>query len=32
MDRINGGLAVSRSIGDFNFKTRPDLGPDCQLV
>lgn len=30
--RIDGTLAVSRALGDFRFKARPDLPPDRQKV
>jgi len=30
--RVNGMLAVSRSLGDFAFKARPELGKVAQLV
>jgi len=30
--RIDGSLAVSRALGDFRFKARPDLPPDRQKV
>ena len=32
MGRVNGILAVSRSLGDFYFKVNPDLEPPGQLV
>lgn len=30
--RVNGNLALSRAIGDFDFKGRPDLHPEEQVV
>jgi serine/threonine protein phosphatase PrpC len=30
--RVDGDLAVSRGLGDFSFKNRPDLPPDQQKV
>ncbi|TIB95050.1 PP2C-domain-containing protein [Wallemia mellicola] len=30
--RVNGNLALSRAIGDFEFKQNPDLGPEAQIV
>lgn len=30
--RVDGTLAVSRALGDFRFKSRPDLPPDRQKV
>lgn len=32
MGRVCGNLAVSRSLGDFEYKDRPDLGPEAQKV
>lgn len=32
MDRVNGNLALSRAIGDFEFKSNPTLGPEEQIV
>lgn len=32
MDRVNGNLALSRAIGDFEFKSNPKLGPEEQIV
>lgn len=32
MKRVNGDLAVSRALGDFNYKQRPDLKPEEQQV
>lgn len=32
MDRVNGNLALSRAIGDFEFKSNPDLSPHEQIV
>lgn len=32
MDRVNGNLALSRAIGDFEFKSNPDLAPHEQIV
>ncbi|RHZ09776.1 hypothetical protein DYB26_000894, partial [Aphanomyces astaci] len=31
-NRVNGDLAVSRALGDFYFKERPDLAPEAQQV
>jgi protein phosphatase 2C family protein 2/3 len=31
-NRVNGDLAVSRALGDFSFKDRPDLPPESQKV
>lgn len=31
-DRVDGDLAVSRALGDFQFKQRSDLGPEEQRV
>lgn len=30
--RVNGNLALSRALGDFEFKTNATLGPDDQIV
>jgi len=30
--RVNGNLALSRAIGDFEFKKSPELGPEQQIV
>ena len=30
--RVNGNLALSRAIGDFEFKKRADLSPEQQIV
>lgn len=30
--RINGSLALSRALGDFEFKMNATLGPDDQIV
>ncbi|TIA69787.1 hypothetical protein E3P92_03396 [Wallemia ichthyophaga] len=30
--RVNGNLALSRAIGDFEFKQNTDLGPESQIV
>lgn len=30
--RVNGNLALSRAIGDFEFKKTADLGPEQQIV
>ncbi|KAF9898644.1 Protein phosphatase 2C 2, partial [Lobosporangium transversale] len=30
--RVNGSLALSRALGDFEFKTNATLGPDDQIV
>ncbi|GET04053.1 phosphatase 2C-like domain-containing protein [Rhizophagus clarus] len=30
--RVNGGLAMSRAIGDFHYKQNPELSPEQQLV
>ncbi|KAJ3011355.1 UNVERIFIED_CONTAM: Protein phosphatase 2C 2 [Siphonaria sp. JEL0065] len=30
--RVNGNLALSRAVGDFEFKTNPGLGPEDQVV
>lgn len=32
MQRVNGSLAVSRALGDFDYKRAPDRGPMDQLV
>ncbi|SCV04469.1 LAME_0H18690g1_1 [Lachancea meyersii CBS 8951] len=32
MDRVNGNLALSRAIGDFEFKSNPNLPPHAQIV
>ena len=32
MDRVNGNLALSRAIGDFEFKSNTKLGPHEQVV
>lgn len=32
MDRVNGNLALSRAIGDFEFKSNPELSPHEQIV
>ncbi|KOH00041.1 Protein phosphatase 2C 2 [Saccharomyces pastorianus] len=32
MDRVNGNLALSRAIGDFEFKSNTRLGPEEQIV
>lgn len=32
MNRVNGCLAVSRALGDYEFKKRTDLEPECQQV
>ncbi|VDO03291.1 unnamed protein product [Rodentolepis nana] len=32
VDRVNGNLAVSRSLGDYSYKTVSNLGPTEQLV
>ncbi|CCE91062.1 PP2C family serine/threonine-protein phosphatase TDEL_0C01730 [Torulaspora delbrueckii] len=32
MDRVNGNLALSRAIGDFEFKSNSDLPPHEQIV
>ncbi|VUZ41986.1 unnamed protein product [Hymenolepis diminuta] len=32
VDRVNGNLAVSRSLGDYSYKTVRNLGPTEQLV
>ncbi|KAI6659263.1 Protein phosphatase 1A isoform X1 [Oopsacas minuta] len=32
MQRVNGSLAVSRALGDFDYKAQPKLKPICQLV
>lgn len=31
-NRVDGDLAVSRALGDFGFKNRPDLPPEAQKV
>jgi protein phosphatase PTC2/3 len=31
-NRVNGNLALSRAIGDFDFKRNPDMGPEAQVV
>lgn len=31
-NRVDGDLAVSRALGDFSFKNRPDLPPEAQKV
>ncbi|CAO3597023.1 unnamed protein product [Absidia cylindrospora] len=31
-NRVNGTLALSRAIGDFGFKTQPDITPENQAV
>lgn len=30
--RVNGNLALSRAIGDFEFKKSPELSPEQQIV
>ena len=30
--RVNGNLALSRAIGDFEFKKSADLSPESQIV
>lgn len=30
--RVNGSLALSRALGDFEFKMNATLGPDDQIV
>lgn len=30
--RVNGNLALSRAIGDFEFKKSPELAPEQQIV
>lgn len=30
--RVNGNLALSRAIGDFEFKKKADLSPEQQIV
>jgi len=30
--RVNGSLALSRALGDFEFKTNATLGPEDQIV
>ncbi|CAG8856303.1 11034_t:CDS:2, partial [Gigaspora margarita] len=30
--RVNGNLALSRALGDFEFKKDPDLGAEKQIV
>ena len=30
--RVNGNLALSRAIGDFEFKKSADLAPESQIV
>ena len=30
--RVNGNLALSRAVGDFEFKARADLPPEAQAV
>ena len=30
--RVNGNLALSRAIGDFEFKKSADLSPEAQIV
>lgn len=32
MDRVNGNLALSRAVGDFEFKSNPKLSPHEQIV
>ena len=32
MQRVNGSLAVSRALGDFDYKRSEDLKPEQQLV
>lgn len=32
MNRVNGNLALSRALGDFNFKNNPQLPPERQIV
>lgn len=32
MDRVNGELAMSRALGDYQYKSRPDLDVDKQVV
>ena len=32
MDRVNGNLALSRALGDFEFKSNDSLGPHEQIV
>ncbi|VDM16590.1 unnamed protein product [Hydatigera taeniaeformis] len=32
VERVNGNLAVSRSLGDYSYKTARDLGPTEQLI
>ena len=32
MQRVNGSLAVSRALGDFDYKAQPKLTPVKQLV
>jgi len=32
MRRVDGDLAVSRALGDFQYKDRPDLPPEAQKV
>ncbi|EDO15532.1 hypothetical protein Kpol_479p20 [Vanderwaltozyma polyspora DSM 70294] len=32
MDRVNGNLALSRAIGDFEFKSNDELSPEEQIV
>jgi protein phosphatase PTC2/3 len=29
---VNGNLALSRAIGDFEFKKSPELSPEAQIV
>ena len=31
-NRVNGNLALSRALGDFAFKTNPDLRPEDQII
>lgn len=30
--RVNGNLALSRALGDFEFKKTPELSPEQQIV
>ena len=31
-NRVNGNLALSRALGDFAFKTKPDLAAEKQII